>query len=66
MKHGMVRVLRARETQSKNGIHKWTSVDIRISAIVHSNMDEWLPLTKYGPRHIRKFLRRHNNNIPFR
>ena len=64
MKHGMVRVLRARETQSKNGIPKWTSVDIRISAIVHSNLDEWIPLTEYGPRHIRKFLRRHTNNVP--
>ena len=64
MKHGMVRVIRARETQSKGGRHNWTSVDIRISAIVHSNVGEWLPLTAYGPRHIRKFLRRHKNNVP--
>lgn len=64
MKHGIVRVVRARETQSNNGRHKFTSVDIRISAIVHSNRGEWLPLTQYGPRHIRNFLRRDKNNVP--
>ena len=64
MKHGRVRVLRARQIQSKSGSRQWTSVDIRIGALVHSNRDEWLPLEEYGSRHIRKFLRRHNNNVP--
>ena len=64
MKHGRVRVIRARQTQSKSGRPAWTEVDIRICAIVESNYGDWLPLTEFGARHIRKFLRRHKNNVP--
>ena len=31
---------------------------------MESNYGDWLPLTEFGPRHIRKFLRRHKNNVP--
>ena len=64
MKHGTVRVIRARQKQTNSGRGGWTEVDIRICAIVESNRGDWIPLTEYGPRHIRKFLRRHNNNVP--
>ena len=64
MKHGRVRVIRARQKKSPQGIRGWTEVDIRICTIVESNRGNWIPLTEYGPRHIRKFLRRHNHNVP--
>ena len=63
MKHATIRVLRARSKRTKNG-YKYTEVDIRVSAIVHSMSGEWLTLDAFGPRHIRKFLRRTTNNIP--
>ena len=63
MKHVKFRVLRARESKNQNGRFMWTEVDIRISAIVLTSGDEWLPLGEFGPRHIRKFLRRQEFNI---
>ena len=64
IKHVKFRVIRARESKKENGRFIWTDIDIRISAIVLTSADEWLPLGEFGPRHIRKFLRRHNNNVP--
>lgn len=63
MKHVRFRVLRARESKNQRGRFMWTDVDIRISAIVLSDRDEWLPLEEFGPRHIRKFLRKQEFNI---
>ena len=63
MKHVRFKVTRARESKNKNGRCMWTDVDIRISAIVLSVQDEWLPLEEFGPRHIRKFIRRPQHNL---
>ena len=63
MKHVRFRVIRARETHNREGRCMWTDVDIRISAIVLTDKDEWLPLEEFGPRHIRKFLRKPRHNL---
>ena len=62
MRHARVRVVRAREKRSTSG-RMFTSVDIRISGVVVSTRGDWIPLTGYGPRHIRNFLRRRNNHV---
>ena len=64
MKYGKVRVVRAREIKSPfNDVDCRTEVDIKISAIVKSTLGVWLPLSGYGPRSIRKFLRKNKQNV---
>ena len=66
-----IKVLRARTTErfkyrSHNPSTKephLVSVDIAISGIVQSTREEWCTLEEFGPRHIRKFLRRNENKI---
>jgi|TARA_R110000787_G_scaffold64596_2_gene145769 hypothetical protein len=63
IKHGVVRVVRAREIITCLGDIQ-TSVDIRVSAIIRSTTDNWLPVTSFSPRGVRKFLRQRHNNVP--
>ena len=68
-KHMSIKVLRARPTQyyysgnPKTKVPHIVSVDITISGIVLTTRNDWCPLQEFGPRHIRKFLRRDENKI---
>ena len=59
-----VRVLRARAKNQR--LHYpstiGTLVSIQVCARVQSTEGRWLPLTAYGPRAIRNFLRKDNNS----
>tara|TARA_R110000787_G_scaffold155819_6_gene269649 strand:- start:11809 stop:12168 length:360 start_codon:yes stop_codon:yes gene_type:complete len=56
LKDCKIRVIRARNN-TPNGGNK-TEVDIRVYARVKSTVGQWLPVTMYGPRIIRKFIRK--------
>jgi|TARA_R110002020_G_scaffold475787_1_gene712319 hypothetical protein len=60
MKDTKIRVVRARQkTRTLNYPSTiGTLVTIEVQAMVKSTRNEWLPLTAYGPRAIRNFLRR--------
>ena len=66
-----IKVLRARTTKRlkyRDGnpstkVPHIVSVDIAISGTVQSTRQEWCTLNDFGPRHIRKFLRRNENKI---
>ena len=61
MRDTEIRVMRARNVS--NWGNEKTMVTIRIKSEVKSTKDEWLDLPWYGPKHIRKFIRRENNGI---
>ena len=63
LKDGVVRVLRARTRECGWPRKNCTVVDIRIYAKVESTLGEYELLNYYGPRDIRKFLRRSDSKV---
>jgi len=62
LKDCKIRVIRARNNSTNEKLHSnggnKTEVDIRVYARVKSTVGQWLPVTMYGPRVIRKFIRK--------
>jgi len=62
LKDGMIRVLRARNKKTR-----WSKdsseVDIRVYAKIESTLGSYETLDYYGPRAVRKFLRREDSKI---
>ncbi len=62
LKDGVIQVLRARDKKtrwSKNS----TEVDIRVYAKIESTLGVYETLDYYGPRAVRKFLRREDSKV---
>tara|TARA_R100000908_G_scaffold61139_2_gene38921 strand:- start:14 stop:361 length:348 start_codon:yes stop_codon:yes gene_type:complete len=62
VKDGVIRVLRARNQKVLWG-NDCTEVDIKIYAKIESTLGNYENLNHYGPRAIRKFLRRDDSKV---
>ena len=63
VKNLRVRVIRARDVNRLDGVTLTTATTIKISGMVKSSNGVWLSLDRYGPKSIRKFIRREDNGI---
>lgn len=63
LKDGVVQVLRAREKKARWGWDGCTEVDIKIYAKIESTLGGYETLDYYGPRAVRKFLRREDSKV---
>ena len=62
LKDGVVQVLRAREKKARWS-KDYTEVDIRVYAKIESTLGDYETLDFYGPRAVRKFLRREDTKV---
>jgi hypothetical protein len=62
LKDGVIRVLRARDQKVLWG-NDCTEVDIKIYAKIESTLGSYETLDYYGPRAVRKFLRRDDSKV---
>ena len=62
LKDGVVQVLRAREKKFWHS-KDCTEVDIRVYAKIESTLGDYETLDYYGPRAVRKFLRREDSKV---
>ena len=63
LKDGVVQVLRAREKKARWSRYDCTEVDIRVYAKIESTLGDYETLDYYGPRAVRKFLRREDSKV---
>jgi len=63
LKDGVVQVLRAREKKSFPLLKDCTEVDIKVYAKIESTLGDYETLDYYGPRAVRKFLRREDSKV---
>ena len=62
LKDGVIQVLRARDKKTRWSKDS-TEVDIRVYAKIESTLGEYETLDYYGPRAVRKFLRRDDSKV---
>ena len=62
LKDGVIQVLRARDKKTRWSKDS-TEVDIRVYAKIESTLGEYETLDFYGPRAVRKFLRRDDSKV---
>ena len=62
LKDGVVQVLRAREKKFWHS-KDCTEVDIKVYAKIESTLGDYETLDYYGPRAVRKFLRREDSKV---